>query len=359
MRFLFIRFIFKDGSAKCTGRNKSLGRNDKSTYVEREPIESLCYSAIMRQGALIRIKAPRQMGKTYLMMKVLSYAREQSFHIVVVSFRLADADIFSTLDKFLQWLCAIISDQLNLAEDISPHWKAVFGSNYNCTHYLGKIVLAQLPSPVVIAFDDVDVLFHQPNIVADFLGLLRAWCERSKHSNPPTDMWHKLRLIVLHSTEVYISLNQHQSPFNVGLSIELPEFTPEQIISLARQYGVAWSIEDANQLSALVGGKPDLVSLTLEWIADQGGNLETILREVNTPANLYHEHLRQQFRLIQEYPELVPLLAQVMSQAEPVKLAAIQAFQLESLGLVQLEGQSVRPSCKLYEQYFGSLLESP
>ena len=33
-------------------------------YVERVPYESQCYEAILKPGALIRLKAPQQMGKT-------------------------------------------------------------------------------------------------------------------------------------------------------------------------------------------------------------------------------------------------------------------------------------------------------
>ena len=37
---------------------------DSAFYVERPPIEADCYETILQPGALIRIKAPRQMGKT-------------------------------------------------------------------------------------------------------------------------------------------------------------------------------------------------------------------------------------------------------------------------------------------------------
>jgi DNA-binding Xre family transcriptional regulator len=40
-------------------------------YVERPPIESLCYQTLCQPGSLLRIKAPGLMGKTSLMAKVL------------------------------------------------------------------------------------------------------------------------------------------------------------------------------------------------------------------------------------------------------------------------------------------------
>jgi hypothetical protein len=44
-------------------------------YVERVPYEAQCYKEILQPGALIRIKAPRQMGKTSLMARILYQAQ--------------------------------------------------------------------------------------------------------------------------------------------------------------------------------------------------------------------------------------------------------------------------------------------
>ena len=330
--------------------------SDVDYYVVRPPNEARCWSKIEQQGALIRIKAPRQMGKTSLMTKVLSHAKHQHFRTVVVSLRLADTEVFTSLDRFLQWFCAIVDDQLALDSDLEKQWKPIFGSNYNCTHYIGHTVLPPLTGPVVIALDDVDVLFDHSAIATDFLGLLRAWCEKAQHSDRSTDAWWKLRLVVVHSTEVYIPLHQHQSPFNIGLSIELPEFNPEQVLDLAKRYQLDWTTDAVQALMALVGGKPDLIRLTLDWAAHQHLSLDTILAKAIAPQGIYHEHLRQQFRLMQKYPDLMPLLEEVMTQSQPVNLTPEQGFRLESLGLVKLENYDARPSCDLYRQYFGPLL---
>ncbi|MEM9216314.1 MAG: AAA-like domain-containing protein [Cyanobacteria bacterium P01_F01_bin.150] len=245
---------FADQQAECASLLPGARRpeRDDNYYVLRPPNEERCHSKINQQGALIRIKAPQQMGKTSLMTRLLSHAKNQHFHAVVVSLRLADAGIFTNLDRFLQWFCAIVDDQLDLESALEKHWKPIFGSNYNCTHYIGHTVLPSLSEPVVIALDDVDVLFEHPTIATDFLGLLRAWCEKAQHSDRATDAWWKLRLVVVHSTEVYIPLHQHQSPFNIGLSIELPEFNAAQILDLANRYGVSWTADDIKALMALI-----------------------------------------------------------------------------------------------------------
>jgi len=55
-------------------------------YVERPPIEARCYEAIAKPGALIRIKAPRQMGKSSLMLRILNYGNEQECQTASLNF---------------------------------------------------------------------------------------------------------------------------------------------------------------------------------------------------------------------------------------------------------------------------------
>jgi hypothetical protein len=215
---------------------------DSLLYVERPPIESLCYEAIVQPGALIRIKAPKQMGKTSLMARVLQQAREQNIRTVTLSFQLADTQVFLELDRFLRWFCAIASSQLGLPKRISEYWDDIFGSNYNATHYFENYLLREIDSDLVLALDEVDEVFHYPEITADFLGLLRAWYEKSRYGDGCSVLWQKLRIIIVHSTEVCISLPVNQSPLNVGLSVELPEFTPEQVQDLSERHGLRWKI---------------------------------------------------------------------------------------------------------------------
>ena len=81
---------------------------DSPFYMERPPIDSDCYEAVSRPDALIRIKAPRQMGKTSLMTRVLDHTEQQGCRTVAVYFQQADSDIFADLDLFLQWFCASV-----------------------------------------------------------------------------------------------------------------------------------------------------------------------------------------------------------------------------------------------------------
>jgi class 3 adenylate cyclase len=325
-------------------------------YLERPPIELLCYETIVQPGALIRIKAPKQMGKTSLMLRILDEAIAQEFKTVTLSLQLADADVFTSLSRFLRWFCAVVTRSLELPNQLNDYWDEVFGSNYNCTDYFESYLLAEIDTPVVLALDEVDVVFNYPKIATDFFGMLRTWYQKAKYPERSSQVWQKLRLVIVHSTEVYIPLNINQSPFNVGLSMELPEFTPLQVNDLAQRHQLDWGTEEVERLMNLIGGNPYLVQMALHHISIQDITLEQLLETATAEHGIYSDYLRRQLWNLQQYPDLVTALARVVMSPTPVKLDPIQSFKLQSLGVVRFLNSQVLPSCELYRQYFSDRL---
>jgi serine/threonine-protein kinase len=322
-------------------------------YVKRPPIEERCFEAIAKPGSLIRIKAPRQMGKTSLMARILNSAEAEGCLKVPLSFQLADGKVFADLDKFLQWFCASIGRRLRLPNKLGDYWDEIFGSKDNCTAYFEEYLLEEIDKPLALGLDEVDLVFEHPEIASDFFAMLRAWHEEAKNR----DIWKKLRLVVVHSTEVYIPMNINQSPFNVGLPIELPEFTSEQVQDLSRRHGLNWSATQVEQLMAMVGGHPYLVRVALYNIARQDMTLEQLLQEAPTEAGIYGDHLRRHLWNLQQHPELVEAVKQLVAASQPVRLESVQGFQLESMGIGHLQGNEVIPRCDLYRRYFSDRLQ--
>ncbi|NJS11389.1 MAG: TIR domain-containing protein [Microcoleus sp. CSU_2_2] len=321
-------------------------------YVERRPIEERCYQTILQPSALIRIKAPRQMGKTSLMARILHHASCQNYRTVPLTFQLVDKTVFANLDKFLKWFCAYVGRELHIANQLDDYWDDIFGSKVNCKDYFEKYLLPQIDTPLVLGLDEIDRVFQYPDIAEDFLGLLRAWHEESKRR----DIWKKLRLIVVHSTEVYIPMNINQSPFNVGLPVDLPEFNAQQIQDLAARHNLNWSDAEVGELMAIVGGHPYLVRVALYHISRADLTLDELKESAIADAGIYSDHLRRQLWNLEEYPELATGMREIATADNPVQLKAIQAFKLDSLGLVKLQGNECVPRCELYRQYFRSHL---
>ncbi|UIE37271.1 AAA-like domain-containing protein [Leptodesmis sichuanensis] len=319
----------------------------------RESLEMECYRAIERPGILIRIKAPRLMGKTSLVNRILHHAETLGCHAISIRFQLADKAIFQDLERFLQWFCANVGLGLRLPNRFADYWDAIFGSKISCKMYFEEYLLAQATAPIALALDDIDRLFQYPDLADEFFGLLRAWHEEAKNR----DIWRKLRLVIAHSTQVYIPLSTNKSPFNVGFPVELPPFTPEQIQDLAERHQLDWSTQETQQLLALVGGYPYLVRLAFYHLW-RGTLASSELLQLSPAAiAIYQEHLQYLLWNLEQEPQLWQAFAQVLQAAAPVELELITAFKLQSMGLVHLQDKHATVSCELYRRYFRDRLQ--
>ncbi|RUT09687.1 hypothetical protein DSM106972_001820 [Dulcicalothrix desertica PCC 7102] len=320
-------------------------------YVERHPIESICYETLLQPGSLIRIKAPSLMGKTSLMINVITKLSKQDFRSVILSFELADRNThFTNLNKFLRWFCTNVSRELSYKSELDEYWdEEGMGAKVSCTTYFEEYLLAATDSPLILCLDNVDLLFPYPEIYEDFFGLLRSWYEKARTRK----IWAKLRLVLIHSTNVYIRLNINQSPFNVGLPLELSEFTREQVQDFAQQHGLNLDATLIDSLINLVGGHPHLLEMAFSHLKNYPDiTLEQILMEGTTETGIYAHHLREHWLNLQQHPELAKAFTKVNNSTHPVQLEPVLAYQLQSIGLVKLSGNLVEPRCNLYRQYF-------
>ncbi len=321
-------------------------------YVKRSPIEDNCYNTILQPGSLIRIKAPQQMGKTLLLSKILTQVEQKQYRTVKLNLQELDKDNFESLDKFLKVFCRYVSHYLGLPDKVTDLWTQTFGSKINCRVYFEEYLLPTIDSHLVLGLDDVDRIFHHEDIATDFLSLLRVWYEEGQNRG----IWQKFRLILVHSTEVYVPLDSNQSPFNVGFPINLREFRPEEVWELAKAHQFNWQADQIEQLTQLVGGHPYLVRLVLDAIVQQELTLDQVIELAPTESGPFATHLRRHLLCLKEHPELVKAMTKVVAGSEPILLNTIQAFQLHSMGLVHLERNQVRIRNSLYQQYFSDRL---
>ncbi|WP_339381346.1 AAA-like domain-containing protein [Brasilonema sp. UFV-L1] len=350
------KFILRQLSLPILENPKGLVPLNSTFYIERPPIENNCCEAILKPGALIRIKAPQEMGKTSLLLRILEYANHTGYHTVSLNLQeQVDQTILSDLNCFLRWLCTNISHQLELEPRLDEYWDEDIGSKVSCSLYLRNYVLEQIDSPLVLALDEVHQIFEHPQVAKEFLPLLRSWYEDAKRQ----PIWQKLRLIVLHSTEVYVPLQLNQSPFNVGLPIELPELTKPQVQDLLERHGLIWGELEVEQLMRLVGGHPYLMRVALYEIACGKMTLEKLKQVSPIEKGPYSDLLDRHLQNIEEDVRLVAAMKRVVTADSPVDVGATEAFQLRSMGLVKLRGNAVMASCDLYRQYFRDCLDVP
>lgn len=192
-------------------------------------------------------------------------------------------------------------------------------------------------------------MFQHLKIAQDFFALLRTWHERGKNQ----DTWQNLRLVIVHSREVYIPLDMHQSPFNVGMPVELPEFTTAQVGELAQRHGLRLSDQEIQELLiGMVGGHPYLVRVALYELARGRVSLPQLLKIAPTEEGPYEDHLRRHLANLHSDDKLVKAVEELIRSDLPVAIGTDEAFQLDSMGLVRRRGNKAALLCELYRQYF-------
>lgn len=322
-------------------------------YVERNPAEADCYEALAQPGALICIKAPKQMGKTSLLNRLLAARKKQGERAVRLNLLQAEKAVFSTLDKFLRWFGSYVTQKLKLASHLDDCWDENRGSIVSCTTYFETHLLEKLNTPLVLALDELDRVFQYPEIAREFLPMLRSWHEEAK----TLEIWEQLRIVVAYSTEEYVKLDINQSPFNVGLRVELSEFTQEQVKNLAVRHKLECDSDKkqpnlVSDIMEMVGGHPYLVRLALYHLARRDVTLEELLRDAPTDAGIYGDHLRRHLETLKKHPQLEAALKEIVLTKEPVRIETMLAYKLYSMGLIKRQGDCCIPRCELYRQYF-------
>jgi hypothetical protein len=322
---------------------------DSPMYLERSPIEELVYAEIRKPGALVRIKSPSEMGKTSLLLRALDYANRLGYYTISLNLQQVDSVTLSDLNQFLRWLCANIARQLQRKPMLDEYWDEDLGSKISCTLYFQDYLLESVNAPLILALDEVNQIFEHLQVAKDFLPLLRSWYEEAKR----LPIWQKLRLLVVHSTEIYVPLELNQSPFNVGLPIQLDSFSQEEVRQLAERYGLDWvNGEEARKLMVMVGGHPALVHLALYHLSRREITLSQLLETAPTATGIYAHHLQRHWATLHKQPELAQALDTVLNATEPVALDPILTHKLSSMGLIKLSGDRAIAGCELYRRFF-------
>ena len=325
-------------------------------YIERPPIESLCYQNLQVSGSLTRIKGPRHMGKSSLLIRILDRARQLDYKTAAVNFQSAEAAVYSDLSRFLKWFCIAVTRELQLPLLLEDYWDDDTGAKLSATIYFEDYLLEAIKQPVVLALNEVNQVFEHPKIARDFLPMLRVWYEQAKQEEGNGDLdnnFQKLRTIVVHSTDVYVPINIHQSPFNVGLPVRMRAFDTAQARQLAERYGLALNqLHGFRDVVTLVGGHPYLLSIAFYYLKQGQLPLNQLLSEAATPVGIYRHHLQACLETVQRQPTVASALQQVVTSPVAVTIDAAIAYQLSSLGIVTLEGNLCRPTCELYRRFF-------
>ena len=166
--------------------------------------------------------------------------------------------------------------------------------------------------------------------------------------------------MIINSIKNFIPLDPNQSPFNVGLPLEILPFTVEQIQDLANRYQLDWIGErgenNAKILLELVNGHPYLVRLAFYYLVTNQISLEELDDLSGNVIYIYQDYLKAVLFILQRNPFLLDPLKQLLLGRRTLDIDSAIAYQLESLGLIEFRENRATISCRLYQYYFEAKL---
>ncbi|WJW70307.1 AAA-like domain-containing protein (plasmid) [Candidatus Chlorohelix allophototropha] len=314
-------------------------------YIERQS-DPIALETIRQQGVTITIKAPRQMGKSSLLLRVREEALKQKKQVALLDFQLIDKPALTNPDLFFRQFCDWLTDELELASKVTEYWETPLGNSQRTTRYMQRYLLKTIEGPLVLAMDEVDRIFDTP-FRSDFFGMLRSW----HNSRQSQSLWQQLDLVLVTSTEPYQLIEDlNQSPFNVGEVIELADFSGEQVVELNRRYQTPLSPQELAKLITLLGGHPYLVRRGLYLVASGRITAQELFSRATQEQGPFGDHLRNHLFRLYEREELVEGMRQVLQKQQCLDERVY--FRLRGAGLVKREGRLVVPRCQLYSEYF-------
>jgi hypothetical protein len=329
--------------------------NSRIHYIERPPVESSCIQEILKEGALLRIKGSQKMGKTLLMNQLFDFfSSNYGYRTASIDLREPEEAILSDLGEFLQYFCSAISEKLGIMDKTGEYWiNPPRSKALKCHKYFEQEILSKKETALLVGLDNIDRLFSEPflSVSSDFFGMLRAWYGDGQR----LPEWKKLRLILVYSTEELPNLGIYQSPFSVGYSVPLPEFTRSQVLKLAQGLQLDWSEEQATKLMELVGGHPYLIEKAITHLSkNKAIRLKTFLEEACTDQGIYHAHFQRFWKVLEVERELANVWKEIVNASDPISIRQKVLFKLDSWGLIAKEGNGVKPRCQLYRLYFSN-----
>jgi pimeloyl-ACP methyl ester carboxylesterase len=311
-----------------------------------------CQNIIRQPGALLRIKAPRKMGKTFLLKRVLAdVQKDLGYRIAEVNLWRANLDTRQDLDKLLRWLCEQVCLELRLPINVHSEWqsKSPITPNDNCTRFFNKHFLNN-SEPLILGLDNLDLIFNYPTVADDFLGLIRAWVEDK------TETWLRLRMVIVYMQHYDTTIDNH-SPLNVGKEITLPDLTMFQIQQLIQECGLQLTDLDIRQLNDLVGGHPALILLALHHVyIIRDHTLVSLLESAHTDESIYSNYLESHLRYLKNNKDLAMIMKKVVCSTTPMKSydcsdSASSTRKLREVGLIKFKSNDIYPANKLLRLY--------
>lgn len=336
----------KSGGSEVAGGAVPLG----SKYYVKRPADGQAMQCLARGEGVVLIQGPRQVGKSSLLARVLAQGRSNGIHVAINDFQTLGESQLGEEELFYKTLAYSLASQLGIDLDLKTEWQSWLGPNMNLDSVLGTL-LAKVAGRVCWGFDEADALFGR-RYMNNFFGLLRSW--HNRRALDPEGPWGKLTLFLSYATEAHLFISDlNQSPFNVGVKIQLRDFSLGEIGELAGLHGIT----DENQIAAvarITGGQPYLARRALA-ILSQGIDPTELQIAFAQPDGPIGDHLHRIFESIRVDPDILDEIRHALA-GQPLR-DPNSRYRLIAAGVfAQRPDQAVAFRVPAYETYLRAAL---
>ena len=323
---------------------------DSPFYIERE-VDRQLKNEVLKEYVLIKIKGPRQYGKTSLLSRLIDHAKCNTHEIIAFSLQQITKNTLTDLDKFLNYFCFYASEELNLPDETDTRWNPRRDPKHNCRIYFQNYLLPKTNKPILLAIDEADRLFKYKDVSSDFYSMLRNWHEMAKSD----EAWKKIKIMIAFAAGEELAIDDvNQSPFNVGLTSNLDEFNDQNILDLAKLHGLSWTQDEVRELSKMVGGHPYLIRKGLYEIASQNLSLRQFLEQAADDDGVFADHLSRHLWFLKRRPDMAKTMKEIIEYQTTSDF--INCEILRGLGLIKGNDPNYYASFELYERYLKNKL---
>ena len=204
---------------------------DSSSYIQRKADHEL-YHAI-KAGHFCTIFAPRQMGKTSLIVSTLNRLKNENFTFSIIDLQIIGSQNITQKQFYNTFIYLLIRDlniDENLVFDTQKRNIQIEGISPNAwvSEIFQRKILTLVDRPLIIAIDEIDMVY-QFDFCQDFFALLRGLSTVSRNQ-------HNFFTFVISGCSQYNEkvINPPNSPLvNIANQIKLHGFTFKEALPLA------------------------------------------------------------------------------------------------------------------------------
>lgn len=315
-------------------------------YLQR-PADRLVETMATRKGETLTIKAPRQFGKSSLLIRYLARCSEAGKRFALIDFQ-TFTDV--QLDEYGVLLTELAKHLVRGFRLELPEPPEIQNQS-DLSAFIEDAILAQLDGPVTFAFDEVDRVLGR-SYQSDFFSMLRLWHNRRAE---PLSQWERVDIALVIATEPYLLIDsKDRSPFNVAIAVEPDSFDRTALDDLNGRYGGVLSPDELDDLHELVAGHPFLTRLAFyRIVTGQSPSFAALHDAAAEPDGPFGDHLRAMLVLLQHQEGLLSAVRQVVRHRSVPEDELY--YRLHGAGLARREGGRVVPSNLLYARFFRNL----